>query len=309
MEHKLEEIQKSLHQMQNGCRMETHILYPGIELSFLTLQSDVLTLQHQALDRVMEINYCHTGRIGWKMKNGNSVYLGPGDYSLHTMKSCANSVMTLPNGYYEGITLCIDLNELSLHPPKLLKGTGITGEMMYDRFCGKADITSLAGNQETAPVFSAFYDQPENLRMAYWRIKALELLLFLSKLNVTQKEQLTQYQSEQVEVVRSIHEQLIRHLDQRFTIESLSKQYLMNPTTLKVLFKSVYGTSIAAHIKAHRMEEAARLLLESGNTIAQIARDVGYDNQSKFAEAFKEYYQVLPTEYRKFHINISPASN
>ncbi|MCI5621371.1 MAG: helix-turn-helix transcriptional regulator [Lachnospiraceae bacterium] len=72
----------------------------------------------------------------------------------------------------------------------------------------------------------------------------------------------------------------------------------MNTTTLKKEFKEVYGVSIAAHVKEHRMELAARLLQESSDSIAQIAQAVGYTSQSRFATAFKEKYGVLPTEYR-----------
>lgn len=108
---------------------------------------------------------------------------------------------------------------------------------------------------------------------------------------------------EQMELVRQIHKQLIENMDQRITIEELAKRYHINPTTLKSLFKSVYGTSIAAHIKEHRMAEAARLLRESDLRVAEIARCVGYDSQSKFTEAFKSAYHVLPTEYRKMQQN------
>ncbi len=71
---------------------------------------------------------------------------------------------------------------------------------------------------------------------------------------------LTQYRAERIAVIRQIHAQMIENMAQRFTIEALARQYLMNPTTLKEVFKSVYGTSIAAHIKEHRMQRAAELL-------------------------------------------------
>ena len=73
----------------------------------------------------------------------------------------------------------------------------------------------------------------------------------------------------------------------------------MNTTTLKKTFKDVYGTSIAQHMKQHRMERAAVLLRRTGDGIAQIAHAVGYESQSRFTTAFKETYGVLPTEYRK----------
>ena len=87
-------------------------------------------------------------------------------------------------------------------------------------------------------------------------------------------------------------------MEQRFTIESLSKQYLINSTTLKTMFKSVYGTSIAAHMKEHRMERAAELLRETNMSIAEIAGSVGYDSQSRFTAAFKAYWGKLPKDYR-----------
>ena len=73
----------------------------------------------------------------------------------------------------------------------------------------------------------------------------------------------------------------------------------MNPTTLKNAFKEMYGTSIAAHIREHRMEYAARLLQSSCLSVADIARRVGYDSQSRFSTAFKRHFGLLPTEYRK----------
>ena len=91
-------------------------------------------------------------------------------------------------------------------------------------------------------------------------------------------------------------------MEQRITIEELSRQYLINPTTLKAAFKSIYGTSIAAHIKEHRMEQAAKMLRESDKSVAEIAKAVGYDSQSRFTTAFKTFFQSLPKEYRKRYL-------
>ena len=107
--------------------------------------------------------------------------------------------------------------------------------------------------------------------------------------------------SEQVRAVHAVHAYLTQNLETRVTIEELSKQYLMNPTTLKQVFKSVYGTSLAAHMKEHRMGRAAQLLRETDESVAEIARAVGYESQSKFTAAFKEYFGALPKEYRKNH--------
>lgn len=106
-------------------------------------------------------------------------------------------------------------------------------------------------------------------------------------------------QAEQVQLIREIHDYLTEHMDRRITIDELAHLYPINPTTLKEVFKSVYGTSIAAHLKEHRLEKASQLLRETGLSVAEIARQVGYESQSKFTAAFKEQYGLLPTAYRR----------
>ena len=106
-------------------------------------------------------------------------------------------------------------------------------------------------------------------------------------------------EAEQVKIIREIHDHLTEHMEQRVTIEELARQYLINPTTLKTVFKEVYGSSLAAHMKEHRMEKAAALLRETDLSVAEIAGPVGYESQSKFTAAFKEQFGKLPKEYRR----------
>ena len=112
-------------------------------------------------------------------------------------------------------------------------------------------------------------------------------------------EKAVDYQDSQEQIIRHVHNELTANLAERVTIEELSRKYLMNTTTLKRCFKQVYGETIAAHMKKHRMEQAASLLLKTQNDIAAIAQAVGYESQSRFAAAFKETYGELPTEYRR----------
>ncbi len=50
----------------------------------------------------------------------------------------------------------------------------------------------------------------------------------------------------QEEIIRNVHDYMVEHLSERLTIEALSREFLMNTTTLKAVFKKVYGTSLAA---------------------------------------------------------------
>lgn len=107
------------------------------------------------------------------------------------------------------------------------------------------------------------------------------------------------YSPQQLETIRQVHDLLTDNLDRRFTIEELSRRFLINPSSLKEMFKGVYGKSLAAHIKEHRMELAARLLSETDLSIAEIAERVGYESQSKFSAEFRKTYGRLPSEHRR----------
>lgn len=107
------------------------------------------------------------------------------------------------------------------------------------------------------------------------------------------------FTAEQVETVRGMHDELLQHPEERHTIEELARRCLMNPTTLKAVFKAVYGDSLASHMKEHRLEKAAELLRHGELSVAEIASAVGYDSPSRFSAAFRERYHMLPTEYRK----------
>jgi len=105
--------------------------------------------------------------------------------------------------------------------------------------------------------------------------------------------------AEQLAAAREVHDLLTEDLSRRVTIEELSRRFLMNPSTLKEVFKAVYGQSIAAHIREHRMERAAELLRGTDESVACIAAAVGYESASKFSAEFRKAYGQLPTEYRK----------
>ena len=76
-------------------------------------------------------------------------------------------------------------------------------------------------------------------------------------MEITCPEKEVDFQASQEEIIRNVHNYLIEHISERITIETLSREFLMNTTTLKTVFKKVYGTTIAAHMKQHRMELAA----------------------------------------------------
>ncbi len=282
-------------------RIESFYLFPGVEISFQQFLAEQISFHHEAKDFVLEINHCRKGRIGWNMRGKTAVYLGAGDLCLHSMASCADSEMTLPMGYYEGIAVTVDLQELKTSCPEILCEAGFDTDLLYRKFCADKAPHGVTSNSAIDGIFSSLYDLPERLRLPYYKLKAQEVLLYLLQLEPETEKKLTQYGTQQVELIKEVRDFLVQHLDQRFTIEELSKKYLLNTSSLKAVFKTVYGMPIASYVKEYRIHEAMKLLLETDDSIAVIAEKVGYETQGKFTKAFKEKVNILPKEYRKLY--------
>lgn len=109
--------------------------------------------------------------------------------------------------------------------------------------------------------------------------------------------------SESEKTIQEVHEYLLANLNERITIEDLSRRFLMNSTTLKNEFKKLYGSSIAAHMKEHRLKKAAELLIDTDIPVSEIGKQIGYASQSKFSAAFYEHFHYSPLDYRKRHSN------
>ena len=89
------------------------------------------------------------------------------------------------------------------------------------------------------------------------------------------------------------------HPSEKITLEQLTRIFHIPATTLKSSFKAVYGVSVSHFVRKRKMQEAAKMLSETEETVLTIAGRFGYENASKFSAAFRAVMGVSPTEYRK----------
>ncbi len=277
--------------------IEFFSILPGMELSFHYYLADSLSLHLEVSPSTMELIYCKHGRMDWKTKDGTTFSLRSGDLLLYKRERDSELELSLPLGYYEGISISLDLEQQFPDLPEQLKDVTITGKQLVEMFCSDGRATVIRKDEKLDSMFSDFDTIPDSIRIPYYKLKVSEILLFLSTIPTQSQQNLCS--SQQIELIKKIHAQLVHHLDERFTIETLSKQYLINTSTLKSVFKMVYGMPIASYMKEYRMKKAAQLLHETEDTIAIIAKKVGYESQSKFTIAFKDIFQMLPSEYRR----------
>lgn len=95
--------------------------------------------------------------------------------------------------------------------------------------------------------------------------------------------------------------QLLAYLDEHianWTLTDMARHFHFHPAYLSSLAKTYFGTNFNEILIQKRMEETARLLAESSNTIDSIIEDVGYSNKTYFYRLFKKHYQMTPGQYR-----------
>lgn len=273
--------------------VESWEVFSGAVLTHSLYRAGRCALPRAPRGAVMHLSHCRLGCSAWEMRGGAELRLGPGELSLHMADECAGAAMSLPLGYYEGVAILVDLDRLERKPPEILREAGMSGRTLYHSLCGAQGHTVLPAGPRLERIFSELCAPPPQMQLPYFKLKVQELLLLLSIPE--------QAPSQQVQTIRAIHRQLTEHLDRRFTIEELSRQYLINTSSLKAAFKSVYGAPVGAYMRQYRIRRAAGLLRETRESIAEIAAQVGYENQSKFTAAFQQVMNELPSAYRRRH--------
>lgn len=80
------------------------------------------------------------------------------------------------------------------------------------------------------------------------------------------------------------------------SIASIAKQVGASETKVKSDFKNLMGKSMLQYYIQRQMMYAKELIQQDNLSIKTIAHSLGYSSPSKFTEAFKKYYNYLPSE-------------
>jgi AraC-like DNA-binding protein len=75
----------------------------------------------------------------------------------------------------------------------------------------------------------------------------------------------------------------------------------MSTSRFRLFFKETTGWGFADYLRDLRLERAARLLRESAGSVADVAYETGFADQSHLQRLFKAKYAVSPLAYRKQH--------
>lgn len=98
--------------------------------------------------------------------------------------------------------------------------------------------------------------------------------------------------------LKKLFDHISAHPDEKLSVAAAARlAQLSTPQFLK-LFKQVAGMTLVAYLNHVRLSNAVQLLRETDRSIADIASEVGFSDQSYFDKRFKRAFGQTPKEFR-----------
>ncbi|MBB5418709.1 AraC-like DNA-binding protein [Paraburkholderia atlantica] len=103
--------------------------------------------------------------------------------------------------------------------------------------------------------------------------------------------------------IARVRDLLHEHMDGNLGLDELAELAGIDRFRLTRLFQRAFGTSPHAYLVRLRLR-AARRLLATGRTPAQVAAEVGFADQSHLGRWFRRAYRMTPAAYRQMCTNV-----
>jgi AraC-like DNA-binding protein len=160
---------------------------------------------------------------------------------------------------------------------------------------------AVAVGLATAELLQRFFARDnERLRQAACKVSLLNLLYHLARHCSTSEVLKWEFVREQQRALRlkPLFEHISRHFADKLTVKAAAGLARMSQPQLMKSFKKVAGMTLIAYVNHVRLSTAARLLQETAHSIAEVAGEVGFADQSYFDKQFKRAFGCTPSQFR-----------
>lgn len=132
------------------------------------------------------------------------------------------------------------------------------------------------------------------------KMKLAELLLFISRRNISEKSEHQVFLSHSVkhQKIREITEYIKQNRQNAITLQSLADNFFISKGYLSRIFKEVIGFTVTEYINIQKIKYAQDLVESTNHSITKIAEISGYESITYFEKIFKKYTGISPKKYR-----------
>ena len=272
-------------------------LAPGVILSFNRIYTHVWPLAQTETANILLLNFCLNGRCEVDLDNGQFAFLSQGIMALGTQQ--VTEPYRYPSSVYEGVELFLDLDTLEQEPYCLFLESGIDLSALIRHFQAAQKLYLAQTPAAIQGILSELWALRDTEDI--WRMKlgSARLLLELERQPYVPHPRIQYFTLSQVAIAKEAHSILLSDLSQNHTARELAERFQIGETSLKNYFRGVFGENLSVWLRKARMRRAAELLRDTELRVAEIAAQVGYENQSKFAAVFARQFGCSPLEYRR----------
>lgn len=196
------------------------------------------------------------------------------------------------------------MNEI--HTVEMLKSALLD---MFKAFCsheeGLAVSDYLKFMHSVYMKISAFYnheDEPEEIveliRIAS-ECESSNQVMVMYKVRIQAIENKHKQHFRYSNEVHTILQYIKDHYMEDISLESIASQVGYSPNYLSMVFKREYQVNLFEYINGYRIERAKELMETTNLYVYEIARLIGFTDESYFSRIFKKYTGIRPNEYKR----------
>jgi len=132
----------------------------------------------------------------------------------------------------------------------------------------------------------------------------IELMLLVNKIYDNDEGYDRIFLGKMDDEIRDIANFIHIHYPEKITMETVTRAFHTNKTSLNEKFKSVIGLTVIQYLNHLRMQIACSFLRRTELNVGEIMERVGFIDDAHFLRMFKKYAHCTPTDYRSQNLNM-----
>lgn len=279
----------------------------GLEISKFNMYSANMYFDNRGYeDNVLEIGYCYSGTTKILALPSNKKYmLKEGQIFFYK---------TLNNEEYfefkydkcKTISICMHFNTIKNAVNPIWEDRAIMDWETQMNNIFKEDILIIEkASYDIKKIAEEIDSIPIDNMMGYMKLKlrTIEFLAIFFEKNSDIKL-IQNSEDEERESIIKAKNIISKNLREPPSLKKLAGDLNISLYKLQKAFKNSTGNTVYEYIKKSRIEKAKYLLKNTNMSILEIANEIGYENPSKFSNAFKGYNNMNPLKYRKLNKSV-----
>ena len=210
----------SVYQFQNETGEGTITIYevfPGVSLSYNDFHIRYYDSEFKPDRNLFCIDHCREGRLEYPAADDAYSYVEAGDLKLDRRLTHTGH-FEMPLSHYHGAMVSFDMDAACRSLPQEIKDFPVNLRALQEKFCGGIYPYVVHGAGSIEHIFGELYAVPEKIKRSYFKIKILELLLYLEALELPENPvEKPYFYRTQVEKAKAVQQFLVGHMDENFT--------------------------------------------------------------------------------------------